>query len=311
LSAVSGALELLSGTIRFLQEQGKPPVFEVELVSEKLKNIQLQFPVQFICDKTIDEVTQTDLIIVPSFIGGPEIASEKNKKVVDWIRKMHQNGTEVASLCRGSYFLAEAGVLSGRSCTSHWRAIEDMQHRYPKIKMLPDVVITDQDGVYTSGGAFSSIHLVLYLVEKFCGRELSIQISKLFSIDLDRVSQAHFAVFKGQREHDDDEILKAQSFIEQNYQNQISVEAIAGQTHMSKRNFIRRFKKATHNTPLEYLQRVKVEAAKKALEKNVQNIGSLMYDVGYNDAKTFRSVFKRTTGLTPQDYRKKYSREIV
>ncbi|MEX0719110.1 MAG: helix-turn-helix domain-containing protein [Balneolaceae bacterium] len=310
LTAISGALEILGGTNHFLESIGKPAAFEVELISEKMKNIQLRYPVQFICHKTLDEVESTDLILIPSFIGEPEIASQKNRAMVDWIRKMHQKGTEVASMCRGSYFLAEAGLLSGKPCTSHWRSIEDMKQRYPEIKMLPDMVITDQNGVYTSGGAFSSIHLVLYLIEKFCGREIGVQISKLYSIDLDRTSQAHFAVFKGQREHDDNEILKAQTYIEQNYNNQISVEDIAEQTHMSKRNFIRRFKKATQNTPLEYMQRVKIEAAKKELEKNGQNISSLMYDVGYNDPKTFRTVFKRTTGLTPQDYRKKYSREL-
>lgn len=314
LSAVSGPLDMLMGTNHFLQESGKPAAFRLELVSEKLKNIQLRLPAQFICHKTLAEVTDTDLIIAPAFNGNPDEVLEKNRALVNWIKKMHrrktmhQRGTEVASLCFGSYFLAEAGVLSGKSCTSHWMAIEDMQQRYPDTNVLPDVVITDHEGTYSSGGAFSSLNLILYLIEKFCGREVGIQISKLYSIDMDRVSQAHFAVFQGQRGHEDGEILKAQAYIEQNYQNQISVEEIAEQTHMSKRNFIRRFKKATQNTPLEYLQRVKIEAAKKALEKSAQNISSLMYDVGYNDAKTFRNIFKRVTGLTPQDYRSKYSR---
>lgn len=314
LSAVSGPLDIFVGTNHFLKELGKPAAFQLELVSEKMKNIQLHLPAQFICHKTLTEVTETDLIIAPAFNGKPDDVLEKNRPLVDWIQSMyhkktvHQKDTEVASLCYGSYFLAEAGLLSGKPCTSHWLAIEDMQRRYPDAQLLPDVVITDREGIYTSGGAFSSLNLILYLVEKFCGREIGVQISKIFSIDMDRVSQAHFSVFMGQRQHEDEEILNAQSFIEQNYHSQISVEEIAEKTHMSKRNFIRRFKKATRNTPLEYLQRVKVEAAKKALEKNTQNIGSLMYDVGYNDAKTFRQVFKRVTGLTPQDYRNKYSR---
>jgi transcriptional regulator GlxA family with amidase domain len=130
----------------------------------------------------------------------------------------------------------------------------------------------------------------------------------MFSLDMDRISQSHFAVFKGQRQHNDDEILKAQTYIEQHHHLQINIDEIAGKSNMSKRNFIRRFKKATQNTPFEYLQRVKVEAAKKALEKGAQNINSLIYDAGYNDVKTFREVFKRITGLTPQDYRRKYSR---
>ena len=146
------------------------------------------------------------------------------------------------------------------------------------------------------------------LVEKFCGREVGIQVSKRFSLDMDRVSQAHFAVFKGQHEHDDPEILNAQLYIEENFRKDFTIDEIAERSSMSRRNFVRRFKKATNNTPLEYLQRVKVEAAKKGLEKGTENVSSLMYDVGYNDARTFREVFKRHTGLTPRDYRRKYSR---
>ncbi|MEX2573909.1 MAG: helix-turn-helix domain-containing protein [Balneolaceae bacterium] len=308
LTSVSGPLDVLMGTNHFLQEAGKPPAFLVELVSEKMKNIQLFLPAQFICHKTFDEVEHTDLVITPSFQGNPDHVLEKNRALVEWIGTMKNRGAEVASLCRGSYFLAEAGLLKEKPCTSHWRSVEDMKQRYPDVKVLPDVVITDRDGVYTSGGAFSSIHLILYLIEKFCGREVGVQISKIFSIDIDRVSQAHFAVFQRQRGHEDEEILRAQSYIEQNYQDTLTVEEIAGQSNMSRRNFIRRFKKATHNTPLEYMQRVKIEAAKKALELGTGSISSLMFDVGYNDPKTFRTIFRRITGLTPREYRKKYSR---
>jgi transcriptional regulator GlxA family with amidase domain len=308
LSAVSGALEILAGTNRVLEQAGKLAAFQIELVSEKRKNIRLHLSAQFICEKTLAEATQTDLVIAPAFNGAPEVILERNWALVEWIKTMREAGTEIASLCFGSYFLGEAGLLAGKSCTSHWMAVEDMQQRYPKANVLADRIITDENGIYTSGGAFSSLNLLLYLVEKFCGRELAIQISKIYSIDFGRTSQAHFAVFKGQRGHDDEAILKAQTYMEQSYQQVISVQQVAERSHMSRRNFIRRFKKATQNTPLQYLQRVKVEAAKKALEKGTQNISSLMYDVGYNDPKSFRNLFKRITGLTPRDYQSKYSR---
>ncbi|HWV68053.1 GlxA family transcriptional regulator [Chitinophaga sp.] len=308
LSSVSSVMDILVATNRFLAEAGKEPAFKLELVSEKMKNIQLHTPAQFICFKTIDEVKHTDLILAPAFEGSPDTVLEKNKALVNWIRTMHACGTEVASLCLGSYFLAEAGLLNGKSCTSHWMALDDMRNRYPGINILPDKVMTDEDGIYTSGGAFISLNLVLYLIEKFSGREISIQVSKVFSIDMDRYNQAHFAVFQGQRRHEDEGILKAQTYIEQHYDQQISIEQIAGIANMSKRNFVRRFKIATHNTPLEYLQRVKIESAKKELENSALNINTLMYNAGYNDQKTFRQVFKRYTGLTPQEYRRKYSR---
>lgn len=312
LSSLSGTLDLLFAANGVLQSSGKSPAFKIELVSEADKSIRLNLPANFTSTKTIEEVKHTDLIIVPAFYGNAETVLQKNKGLIQWIKEMRSKGTEVASMCFGCYFLAEAGILSGKPCTSHWMAMEDMKVRYPDLTLMPDVVMTDQDGIYTSGGALISWNLTIYLIEKFCGRELSIMVSKMFNMDFVREGQAQFAVFKGQRGHRDEEILKAQKYIEENFHlPTISVELIAEQSNMSKRNFIRRFKNATQNTPMEYLQRVKIESAKKALENETSPISSLMYDSGYNDLKTFRSVFKKITGLTPQEYRKKYSRASV
>ncbi|MEX6688998.1 helix-turn-helix domain-containing protein [Danxiaibacter flavus] len=308
LSCISGPLDLLTGVNQFLEEQGKRPAFKIELVSEKLKNIQLIHPAQFICYKNLSDVQSPDLIIVPSFYGQAVPVLEKNKAIINWIREKYVKGAEVASLCQGSYFLAEAGLLSGRSCTSHWMAMEDMKNRYPDISLQPDKVITDNDGIYTSGGAFSSLNLILYLIEKFCGREACVWMSKMFSIDMDKLSQAHFAVFQSQRKHNDEAVLLAQDYIEKNFHLPISVDEISEKACMSKRNFIRRFRTATRNNPLEYLQRVRIESAKKALENSEKQIQSLMYDVGYNDMKSFRTIFRRITGLSPQEYRRKYAR---
>ena len=172
------------------------------------------------------------------------------------------------------------------------------------------MVITDQGGIYTSGGAFSSIKLVLYLIEKFCGRAAALWISKRFSVDIDQISQAHFAVFTGQHQHKDSEILKSQLYIEQHYSTDIGIEEVSAQSNTGKRNFVRRFKAATNNTPIEYLQRVRIEAAKKALEDKDWPLDEVMVAAGYKDMKTFRMIFKRITGLSPRDYRKKYSRVI-
>ena len=172
------------------------------------------------------------------------------------------------------------------------------------------MVITDQGGIYTSGGAFSSIKLVLYLIEKFCGRAAALWISKRFSVDIDQISQAHFAVFTGQHQHKDSEILKSQLYIEQHYSTDIGIEEVSAQCNTGKRNFVRRFKAATNNTPIEYLQRVRVEAAKKALEDKDWPLDEVMGAAGYKDMKTFRMIFKRITGLSPRDYRKKYSRVV-
>jgi len=308
LSAVAGVIDMLEAVNKLRSSSGQPPAFKLELVSEKVKNVQLDVPAQFLCYTTMAETEQTDLIIVPSYKPDYREVLKKNQAVVDWIIRMHQAGTEVASLCIGSFFLAEAGLLNGKEATSHWMVVDEMQMYYPLINVKSDKVITDQNGIYTSGGAFSSLKLILYLIEKFCGRETAVWTSKRFSVELENNTQSHFAVFTGQHQHNDAEILKTQVFIEKNFAKDVSVEEISALTSTGKRNFLRRFKAATNNTPLEYMQRVRIEAAKKAIEESEPSLDQLMRITGYKDVKTFRMIFKRVTGLSPQEYRKKYSR---
>lgn len=309
-SSVAAPVDILTHSGRTMQAAGKAPAFNVELISAKYRNVMLGSPLQFVCQRNIDELPPDNggerVIVIPAFAGEWDAVLEKNRALLPWLTAHYRAGTELASLCLGSYFLAEAGLLDGKICTSHWRAMDDMRRRYPAIRLQPDSVVTDQQGIYTGGGAFSSLNLLLYLVEKFCGHDIGILVSKNFSIHRDHVSQGHFSVFRGMNRHGDKLVLQAQDFIENNYDKELSVEDVAALVNMSKRNFIRRFKQATQNTPLEYIQKVKVEAVKKALESGRQSVQSLMYSVGYNDSKTFRDVFRRVTGVTPQAYRKKY-----
>jgi len=310
LSAVAGAIDLFTAANWCLELSGKPHAFNLQLVSEKVKNIQLNSPTQFICHTTMDEVVKTDLIIVPGFIGDTRAILKKNAAIINWVKQMNQCGAEVASLCVGSFFLAEAGLLNGKTATSHWAAANEMQLHYPLIRVKSDRIITDEGGIYTGGGAFASLKLMLYLIEKFCGRETALWISKRYSIDMDQGGQAYFAVFTGQHQHNDDAILKSQVYMEENYSADISIDEVSAFANTGKRNFIRRFKAATNNTPIEYLQRVRIEAAKKALEGKDVQLDEIMNQIGYKDIKTFRMMFKRITGLSPRDYRKKYSRGI-
>ena len=307
-SSVTGVVDLLGGANRYMERAGKKAVFALRLVTVKGHEIPFHFNNANIQQLHYEDVQQTDLIIIPSFSVGNDGVLGRNKAAVEWIKEMYATGTEVASLCVGSYFLAEAGLLDGKEVTSHWAVAADMQKRYPRIRMKSDLVTTDQDGVYTSGGAFSSLKLILYLIEKFCGREAALWISKMFAIEMDRTSQAHFKVFTGQHQHDDKDILKAQEYIEQNYQNDIGMDEVSSRANMSKRNFIRRFKAATNNTPFEYLQRVRIESAKKAIEMNHKDLPFIMEDTGYSDLKAFRKIFKRITGLSPVEYKRKYAR---
>ncbi len=168
------------------------------------------------------------------------------------------------------------------------------------------MVITDENGLYTRGGATTFWNLLLYLVEKYVGREMAIIAAKYFLLDIDRTSQLPFSVFKGQRSHGDKVILEAQDYIEKHFHEKFSIEELAARFGLGRRTLERRFKKATANKVFEYIQRVKVEHAKKQLEGGRKTVQEVMYEVGYNDAKAFRDVFRNYSGITPAEYKEKY-----
>jgi transcriptional regulator GlxA family with amidase domain len=310
-TSVAGAIDLITGANKYLEQIGKTPVFNLELVGEKAKKIIDAFHVSLKYFKTYEESGHPDLIIIPAFNDDSNSTLSNNRDCIQWLKEMRRKGTEIASLCVGCYFLAEAGLLNGKEATSHWASMDDLKNRYPQIILKSDVFITDHDGIYTSGGGISSLKLILYLIEKFCGRELALCISKLYTVEIDRTNQSHFAVFMGQRQHGDKEILSAQLYIEQHYREEMSIDSISILVNMGRRNFIRRFKAATTNTPFEYIQRVRIESAKKAIETNEKDLSTIVHEAGYADAQTFRSIFKRITSLSPQEYRKKYARISV
>ncbi|MEI2749290.1 MAG: helix-turn-helix domain-containing protein [Ferruginibacter sp.] len=220
-------------------------------------------------------------------------------------------GAEVASLCIGAFLLASTGLLNGKKCSTHWLYANEFRRMFPEVDLVDGSIITEEQGIYSSGGASSYWNLLLHLVEKYTDRATAILASKFFAIEYDRNNQSAFILFKGQREHTDPAIKKAQDFIEENFQEKISVDDLAGQVAVGRRSFERRFKKATSNTVVEYIQRVKVEAAKKSFESTRKNINEVMYDVGYTDTKAFRTIFRKVTGLTPIEYRNKYNRQVI
>ncbi|MBO6515429.1 MAG: helix-turn-helix domain-containing protein [Bacteroidia bacterium] len=314
LSSIVGSLKVFSKANEYLIHTGQRTdnFFEIDLVGLKPSTdlYDNQFTVR--PTKHIDEVEQTDLIIVSTILGDFEKELKNNSPFIPWIVNQRiSNGAEVASLCTGAFLLAETGLLNGKSCATHWMAADVFRRMYPQINLLSDKIISEDNGIYSSGGAYSFLNLLLYLVEKYAGREASIWCSKVFEIEFDRSDQSQFAIFNGQKDHVDDVIKKAQEYIETNFSLKLSVEELANQFAVSRRNFVRRFKKATSNTPLEYIQRVKIEAAKKSLESSSRNISEVMMDVGYNDDKAFRNVFRKYTGLSPNDYRNKYNREMA
>jgi transcriptional regulator GlxA family with amidase domain len=309
LAAIDDPRHVFSQVNSFFKSNGKPPVFDLKFVGLK-KEVRLHdsaFSVH--ADLLLSEVSETDLIFVPAFYGDTREFLETNKPFISWIKKHYAAGAEVVSLCVGAFMLAETGLLDGKKCSTHWVAAEEFREMFPAVDLVTDKIITEEDGIYTSGGATSYWNLLLYLVEKFTDRETAILTSKIFAIDIKRDSQTQFMIFKGQRAHTDEDVQRAQRFIENNFQEKFTVEELSAQCAISRRSLERRFKKATSNTVSEYIQRVKIEAAKKSFETSRKNISEVMFDVGYSDTKAFRGIFKKITGMTPNDYRNRYYKD--
>jgi transcriptional regulator GlxA family with amidase domain len=288
-----------------------PPLFKVQLVGLSKETFLSGGSFTANADVVFTNVKKTDLIIIPAIDGDIKIALEKNRDFIPWIIKQYKSGAEIASLCLGAFLLASTGLVNGRKCATHWMAENQFRQMFPEVELVTEKIITDEQGIYSSGGAFSYLNLILYLIEKYAGRDIAILSAKVFAIEIDRDNQLSFTIFQGQKEHADEPIKKAQEFIEKNYQDKISVDKLTSLFPLGRRNFERRFKKATSNTVSEYIQRVKVEAAKKGFEISTKNVNEVMYDVGYSDTKAFRSVFKKVTGLSPIEYKNKYNKEAV
>lgn len=311
LGSLEGTRQLLTEVNNFMKMRGADPVFKVQLVGLQHATTLAGGIYHVNTDKLIGDVKKTDLIIIPAVDGDLKVALEKNKAFLPWITKQYKNGAEVASLCLGAFILASTGIANGRKLATHWMAENAFRQMFPEVELVTEKIITDEHGIYSSGGAFSYLNLILHLIEKHAGRDMAVMAAKVFAIEIDRDSQLSFAIFQGQKDHDDDSVKQVQSYIENNFQNKIAVEQFAQMFALSRRNLERRFKKATSNTVMEYIQRVKIEAAKKSLEHSRKTVNEVMYEVGYNDTKAFRTTFKKITGLSPVDYKRKYSKETV
>jgi transcriptional regulator GlxA family with amidase domain len=262
-------------------------------------------------DALLEDVKKTDLIIIPAIDGEIQQALENNKEFIPWIQEQYKNGAEVASLCLGAFILAATGLVNGKKCATHWAAANQFKKMFPDVHLVTEKILTDENRIYSSGGAFSYLNLILYLIEKYTGRDMAILSAKVFAIEIERTGQSSFIIFQGQKDHEDEVVKKAQEYIEKNYQEKITVDELASMFAVSRRNLERRFRKVTYNSVVEYIQRVRVEAAKMNLERTRENVNDAMYKVGYNDTKAFRTTFKKITGLSPLEYKNKYNRQMA
>lgn len=311
IACIVGAYEIFNAANAYWKGIGRKEIFKVQLAGvakeEVFDNGLLTVKAQI----NIAEIDKTDLIVIPSLNRDFEKFSEGNQLIINWIAKQYTNGAEIASMCTGVFMLASTGLLNGMECSTHWSAAGAFRELFPQVNIKADNLITDEHGIYTNGGGYSFLNLAIYLVEKYFDRETAIFCSKIFQIEIDRQSQSAFIIFKGQKSHGDEIIQQAQAYIESHLDEKVSMQDLASMFAVGRRNFDRRFIKATGNTPVEYLHRVKIESAKKSFETTRKTINEVMYEVGYSDIKAFRELFRKITGMSPIEYKHKYNKEAL
>lgn len=306
-SAVAGPYDMFS-KVKVISEslQVKTKmVFDVDIVNST--NLFSGQPFNMAGNVIMDNKKKYDLILVPAMhIDCIEETLRRETGMIRWIQKQYEQGADIASLCLGAFLVASTGLLDGKRATTHWMGVPYFKQLFPKVKVEDDKVIIDEGRIYSSGAAFSFTSLIIYLIEKFCGRDMAFAAAKVFMIQVHDSSQHSFSIFNLQRNHEDYDISRVQDYIEKNYDELLTINCLAERFNMSSRTFIRKFTSITGNTPLEYIQRVRVEAAKRLLEKGKLTVEQVCMKTGYADFGFFRNIFKRLTGLTPQEYKKKY-----
>ncbi|TCD12051.1 helix-turn-helix domain-containing protein [Pedobacter frigidisoli] len=257
--------------------------------------------------KNISTEDTYNLILIPAFTTEDiKSAIGQNIAFIPWLIKQYQQEAEIATVCTGAFLLGATGLLDGKAATTHVDACGAFANAFPAVNLKSDKTVTQDGKLYTSGGATSSFHLLLHLLQNHCGKDIAIKAAKIFAIDMDRHNQSYFSSFQPTRHHNDDLVASAQEKIESNYQDVATIEEMIKDIPSSRRNIVRRFKQVTGITPIEYLQQTRIAAAKKLLEQTAQQMTEIIYNSGYNDPKAFRKVFRKAVGMTPTQYRDKF-----
>ncbi len=311
-TTITGPMDVfqMTGTIwNRLHGTSPMPYFTVEAVSPTGDAVRCINGLTIGVSRAMDEVEETDLIIISAMVD-IERNLEKQQAVIPWLQKQYAKGSQIAAVCMGTFVLAETGLLDGKIATTHWGVIEKFKRLFPRVNLKPEQLFTDACDLYCSGAFSSSIDLSIYLVEKFFGREVAVQTAKVLVHDMGRISQAPYTPFNFQRNHHDEAILRVQRRMEEDFTDRFDIGVLAAGQGIGRRTFERRFKAATGDSPLHYLQRVRVEKAKKILESELKTLEEISYQVGYEDSSFFKKVFVKHTGLKPTEYRAKFMRVV-
>jgi transcriptional regulator GlxA family with amidase domain len=309
-STVIGPMDIFyqTGVVwNYFQGKKPTPFFKTNIVTTDGKPFKCLNGTTILPDASIHDVVSTDLIVISSILDIDKTMKYEGE-VLDWLKHHYRLGAHIATICTGAFVLAETGLLDGKTATTHWGSADEFRRRYPRIDLKPERLVTDEGDLFCSGGMNAGTDLALYLVEKYCGHEIALQSSKTMISDIGRTMQAPYSIFQFQKDHQDARILAVQKLMEDNCDQNYPYEELASKSGMSRRTFERRFKAATGDTPLIYLQRVRVEKAKSMLENLALSFDEVAYSVGYQDSVAFRKIFRKQTGLLPGEYRRRFQR---
>lgn len=309
-SIIYGVFDTLWAAGRFLKNSVGEPLFEPRLVAAEHGPLQLITGVSVIPQDTIDDIGQTDIVFVPNVIVfTPEELHALDRRLIAWVAKMHRQGAVICSACGGSLVLAAAGLLSGRETTTHWSHVPVFRHEFPDVRLHEDRILVqtgEGHSIISCGGASSWQDLSLLLIARYGSGEEAIRISRLFLYQWHRDGQLPYASMAVNVVHDDGLVLKCQTWLADNYERADVITGAARISGLPKRTFDRRFKAATGYSPLAYVQALRIEEAKQMLETGSAPVDAVGREVGYEDASSFSRLFRRLTGISPGDYRRRF-----
>lgn len=281
-------------------------LFHLETASIDGKEVVCTGGLRLTPDKALEDVRKPQLIIVPGFMFNILGVLPNLTQMIQWLQVQHQRGCYIASMCTGAFVTAQAGLLDGRCATTHWVFSEQFARRFPKVKLQTERTVTDDGLIMCSGGSTSGSDLLLHLIRKFASPQLAAECAKKLLVDVSVRSQTPYSSTTFKKNHTDAEILKIQIWLEKRMASNILMEDAAEEFGLSMRNFIRRFKEATDQTPIQYLQNLRIEKAKLLLESTQEAFDQITLRVGYEDSNSFRRLFKERVGLSPGAYRKRF-----
>jgi transcriptional regulator GlxA family with amidase domain len=304
-SMLTGMMDILS-LANSMTEDNASDEFDITIISEDGKPVKSfnGFPIP--AAQSIRSKKVYDIIYVPGFLADALPTISQTKPIVKWLRGQHESGATVAGACNGNLLVAETGILNGKRATTHWSLAEFFSKRYPKVNFQPEQILIDEGDVLSAAGVTAYMNLALHIISRYVSPDVAAYCSKVFLIDSGRRLQSPYMIYTTPRSHGDNEIVKVQNWLEKNYTTAVSIDSVIDESALGKRTLLRRFKKATGDTPIEYLQRIRLENAKRILETTNKTFSEITWQVGYNDTSSFQRLFKSYTKLTPKEYRNKF-----